>query len=344
MEQTNQNASSPDRDGRLRVATARGLAAFLGGFTLLNILGEFRHQGFDASIWWVDLRPLPSGCRLAVLAGLTLTTLQFAWRPAATGMLTAMRIIALVPVLAFSIRDTAFYFQLQELGQIKSAALFPFSAVVLTCLCVLLAGYSSARNHRAEHWRMGTIFALTIAGLCLAAFPLLQIHCFGQTDYRRRADAAVVFGCRVYSNGDLSPALADRVHRGCELYHRQLVGYLVMSGGPGPGPVHETDAMRLEAMQLGIPADCILVDRTGHSTDHTVFATMPLFKKRGFRRILAVSHSFHLPRIKLTYSRAGLDVFTVPVSESVPLPNRTFQLAREVVALWAYYLRPVTGL
>src|SRR6266404_9157305 len=37
----------------------RGLALFLGGFALLNVLGEFRFTGFDANLWWIDLRSFP---------------------------------------------------------------------------------------------------------------------------------------------------------------------------------------------------------------------------------------------------------------------------------------------
>src|SRR6266480_3726625 len=33
----------------------RGLALFLGGFSLLNLLGHFRFARFDANLWWIDL-------------------------------------------------------------------------------------------------------------------------------------------------------------------------------------------------------------------------------------------------------------------------------------------------
>lgn len=35
----------------MRQAIARGLALFLGGFGLLNLLGELRPPGFDANVW-----------------------------------------------------------------------------------------------------------------------------------------------------------------------------------------------------------------------------------------------------------------------------------------------------
>ena len=42
---------------------------FMGGFSLLNLAGELRCRGFDANLWWIDLRPMGgrlSGCVLAI--------------------------------------------------------------------------------------------------------------------------------------------------------------------------------------------------------------------------------------------------------------------------------------
>ena len=184
---------------------------------------------------------------------------------------------------------------------------------------------------------------LTAVG-CFIGFPLLQIHCFGWTDYRREADAAVVFGCHVYADGRLSYALEDRVRSGIDLYQAGLVQYLIMTGGPGDGDVHETEAMRDFADAAGVPRERILIDRNGWNTDRSVSETVPLFHDRHFEKVLAVSHSFHLPRIKLAYARQGWDVFTVPAHQQYRLRNESFLLARETAALWAYYLRPITGL
>ena len=46
--------------------------------------------------------------------------------------------------------------------------------------------------------------------------------CFGMTDYRRGADAAVVFGCLAYANGQPSLPLADRVRTAVELLRGEL--------------------------------------------------------------------------------------------------------------------------
>lgn len=56
--------------------------------------------------------------------------------------------------------------------------------------------------------------------------------------------------------------------------------------------------------------------------------------------MLAVSHFYHLPRVKLTADRAGLAVFTVPSPQGQPLNRLPYFLAREVAACWAYYVKP----
>jgi hypothetical protein len=55
--------------------------------------------------------------------------------------------------------------------------------------------------------------------------------------------------------------------------------------------------------------------------------------------VLAVSHFYHLPRIKLAYQRAGLDVCTVPARQGRWLSQIPYNMAREVAAFWVYYVR-----
>jgi uncharacterized SAM-binding protein YcdF (DUF218 family) len=82
-------------------------------------------------------------------------------------------------------------------------------------------------------------------------------------------------------------------------------------------------------------------DEGGLSTQHTVENTVSRFRKHGFERILAVSQFYHLPRIKLAYLRAGVDVYTVPARPSAPLYGLPWFMLREVGGFWYYYLRPL---
>lgn len=168
-----------------------------------------------------------------------------------------------------------------------------------------------------------------------------RLYCFGKTDYRREADVVIVLGARAYADGRPSDALADRVQTGCALYRAGLVRRLLFSGGPGDGSFHETEVMQTLAVKLGVPTEAILVDRGGVNTKATVGNTVPLLRDLELRRVLVVSHFYHLPRLKLAYQRAGLEAYTVPAHESCTLSRLPFFMLREVAALWVYYLDPL---
>ena len=84
----------------------------------------------------------------------------------------------------------------------------------------------------------------------------------------------------------------------------------------------------------------ILLDLHGLNTRATVANTLEIFEEHDFDRVLVISHAFHLPRIKLTYLRAGFEVYTVPARESYFLRQMPYLMARETAAWWAYYLLP----
>jgi uncharacterized SAM-binding protein YcdF (DUF218 family) len=107
--------------------------------------------------------------------------------------------------------------------------------------------------------------------------------------------------------------------------------------------IPETEAMRRMALQLGVKAEDILLDDQGLNTQATVRNSKPVFSALNASRILVVSHFYHLPRIKLAYQRAGLEVYTVPARESYLLRQMPYNMAREVAALWVYYVRPLAA-
>jgi vancomycin permeability regulator SanA len=180
-----------------------------------------------------------------------------------------------------------------------------------------------------RHPRLAAAATVALLGIGL---PLSQTWFFGKTDYRREADAIVIFGARVYADGRPSDSLADRVRTGVELYHGGLAPRIVMSGGPGEGATHETEAMRDLAIELGVPADAIELDRGGLDTRSTVANTRA-------PRVLAVSHHWHLPRIKMAYRQAGRTAYTVPARESYVIRQTPYLMAREVAAFWWYWAR-----
>jgi uncharacterized SAM-binding protein YcdF (DUF218 family) len=81
------------------------------------------------------------------------------------------------------------------------------------------------------------------------------------------------------------------------------------------------------------------MDKFGLNTAATVRNTVPMFRQWRANRVLAVSHFYHLPRIKLAYQRAGFEVCTVPARQKYFLSQMPYNMAREVAAFWTYYAK-----
>ena len=326
----------------------RVLALFLGGFGLLNLVGEMLRPGFDANLWWIDLRALGPAWSRALLAFASAALVAWALRPrmGARGLRITRALVWML--LAASVANCVVFYRLLLGGVIASGFPLPFSLLVAGALAWILSALGKRRDGAggaaaglSRRWRWGIVPA---AGVCLVAFTLAQILCFGQTDYRRKADAIVVFGAGVTPDGRCSQALADRVRTGCRMFRDGYARRLILSGGPTPGTLHETRAMRDYAIALGVPADRIVLDPGGINTQATVDNTCELFERLGLGCVLAVSHFYHLPRIKLAYRRRGREVYTVPAEQSPPpLTAMPYFVAREIAAIWVYYLRPLTG-
>ena len=61
-------------------------------------------------------------------------------------------------------------------------------------------------------------------------------------------------------------------------------------------------------------------------------------RDRGVRRVVAVSHYYHQPRVKLLFERAGLRTFTVPATMRRRLLKEPYYIGREVLAYYAALL------
>ena len=334
----------PSRRRLIAEWLARSSAFFLGSFLLLTL--GFGVISFHTNLWWFDLTLLPSDTlRVLAVLLLSLGLLSVAWSPPRARWHRAAAASVLSLFLFFAGRNVVTYYVLLHRHLVYSAPPVPFSLLVFAGLLFLTWALLRAPQRPdadaapAPPSRMPLSFFLAVNLALGILFPIAQIFCFGRTDYRRAADAIVVFGARTYADGTPSTVLANRVLTGCELYHQGYARLLLFSGGPGDGTVHETEAMRALALRSGVRPKDVILDREGLNTQATVANTRALFAQRGLQRILVVSDLTHLPRIKLTYQLAGQQVFTVPVRE-LPRPSQLlFQLGRETAAFWAYYFR-----
>lgn len=332
---------------RLVAFVSRGGASFLAAFTLLGLVGELRGRTLDVSLWWLDLGDLPAAVRIVALAAVA--SLLAAW--AVSGVPPRwLRLSAAGGCLLlalFAARDVVGFYNVLAAGTVRPAAPIPLSALIALGLLGLTAAIV-----RGPSLTPGPRFVPRLVLVMLAAagwailFPLAQMLFFGTTDYRRPADAAVVFGARVYATGRPSPLLEARIMTAVELYRAGLVPVLIMSGGDGADGFNEARVMRDEAVAAGVDPGAILVDPTGNTTEATVTNAIGLLVRPGSGpspRVIAVSQPYHLPRVQLTFARGGIDALTVPAADPEPVPELVTLALREVLAFWSYDLRTCLG-
>jgi vancomycin permeability regulator SanA len=314
---------------------SRALALVLGGFLVSSAVTSLVAPTVDATIWLIDLRWLTPFPRAILLATTGTTLLIYA--PALVTRTKARRAasLAAASLAVISLLDCLRYGALLIMDELEGSPL-PFSLFVLALSAFLLV---AARRGEARPVRCGALPFAVVAAAILASFPLAQMLTFGLSDYRRPADAILVFGARAYADGSPSDALADRIRTAAGLYHEGLADYLILSGGAGDGAIHETECMRSSLQELGVPPHLCILDTSGVNTRATLDAAAAIAHRHGFRRLLAVSHFYHLRRIKLQAQTAGLAVYTVPARQGDPLVQLPRFVAREVVACWYYYLR-----
>ena len=324
----------------LVAAVARGLALFIGAFTLVNVVALWR-LGADFNIWWVAV---PVVGRTIAVALYVLVGAALVGYAAAPRMRPWRRWPSVALALAFAVVTAwngADFYLTWRAGEIRPGVPLPLSFVL--CAALVFIAWAALRSPPARRRLAAAAVLAAVAAGCVLLFPVAQVFFFGKTDYRRPADVVVVFGAQVHESGLASTSLRDRMDTAVRLYKDGVVKHVIVSGGVGDSGYNEALVMRDMAVAAGVPERAVVIDSNGVSTNATVADTVPFFGKDGWRRILAVSQYYHLPRIKLAYQRAGWNVLTVPAGTSSPIPQTPRFVVREIPAFWVYYARAVFG-
>ncbi|MGE3164731.1 MAG: YdcF family protein [Planctomycetota bacterium] len=289
--------------------------------------------GTSSGWMWVDLRPVPFGVGRAVTVAFALWVILSHYRgPAWSGSLG----FAACGFAVLCMVDALGALRLQALGSISG--LFPLSASAATAVVLALFGLQRLRDRRP---RRSSRVTLAVAVPLTIGMVLFQMLTFGETDYRRPADAALVFGARVHQDGRLSWVLADRVDTACQLWKEGLVGTIVLSGGRDAGAVaSEAEAMRSRCLENGVPHSVLILDESGVNTLASVRTAAEIGKRRDLADWLVVSHDYHLARVKMLAARQGLRARTVPARESRVWRHKWIAVARETAAILAWFVAP----
>lgn len=187
-------------------------------------------------------------------------------------------------------------------------------------------------------------------GLCLLvcltgfAFVHTQVHAYDgrivsdperlKTDAWSRPRVAIVFGASVYSNGDLSPTLEERVETAISLYKAGKIDRVLVSGDNRHPSYNEPKAMQDYLVSHAVAPKDVVVDYAGRSTYDTCRRAKEIF---GLDRAVLVTQQFHLSRALYLANELGLDAEGV-VTDATGTKSVGYQLLREYAAEIKAYL------
>jgi uncharacterized SAM-binding protein YcdF (DUF218 family) len=135
-------------------------------------------------------------------------------------------------------------------------------------------------------------------------------------DQRQPSDAIVVLGAAQY-NGKPSPVLRARLDHALSLYREGMAGTIVVTGGIGEGDrVSEATVGRQYLVGHAVPETAVVVLPEGRSTQSSIRSLADWARDHRVRRVLLVSDPFHMLRLRLEASRAGLEAATSPTASS----------------------------
>ena len=100
-----------------------------------------------------------------------------------------------------------------------------------------------------------------------------------------------------------------------------------MTGGMGPGDTtSEATVGRRFLVAHGVPAEAVIVQAQGRSTQASMTAVGEWLEQEKLRRVLLVSDPFHMFRLRMEARRTNLEAYTSPTEDSPISDNPVLEL------------------
>lgn len=197
-----------------------------------------------------------------------------------------------------------------------------------------------------------TILALLLIGVVIPPliwfiFRLIFSNKITTVEKVEPARVAIVFGAGLSRDGSPSPILRDRVATAVQLLKENKVEKLLLSGDNRFIEYNEPGAMQAYALELGAPADALVLDYAGRRTYDTCYRAKHIFK---VDKAILVTQKYHLPRALFLCGQMQIQVIGVN-SDLRNYSPRSYRLwvFREILAtsaaVWdAWFTRPLPAL
>lgn len=217
------------------------------------------------------------------------------------------------------------------LKKILAAALLPPVSPLLIAALGLLLLSRRPRTGRVLAW-LGIVLLLALSVPWVGNRLLRTLETAAPLDAAaaHRAQAIVVLGGGVYWDAPEYGAdtvgrySLQRVRYGAKLARQTRLPLLVTGGAPSGGQP-EALAMR-EVLEREFGVKVKWTESASADTDDNARYSAEVLKKENIRRVLLVSHAWHLPRAMAEFRAAGLEPIAAPTVFATDAPQWSYRL------------------
>ena len=186
----------------------------------------------------------------------------------------------------------------------------------------------------------------------LFSWPLKQ---WTPSSRKSMADVIVVATAGVHESGAPSPGSTIRAHAAAQLYLEGWAPLILVTGGivtkPSEGQI-AAKGMRIILRGMGIPDENVLIEHKSVDTHMNSTKSAEILNARQLKKILLVTHDYHLLRLSLTFQQLGFEI--IPYAADIPTLkkstswwqifdwenfNKLQTYAHEYIGLLAYKVR-----
>lgn len=156
----------------------------------------------------------------------------------------------------------------------------------------------------------------------------------------KKDKVAIILGAGVLSNGDMSSILFDRVVKGLELYKKNKVNKILVSGDHGRENYDEVNTVKKYLLNNGVKPEDIFLDHAGFDTYDSFYRAKNIFN---IDSAIVVTQKFHIYRAIYIGNSLGIKTFGY-VADRSKYPSETRNLLRENLARIKSFFEVLFGL
>lgn len=253
---------------------------------------RYKNQNLDLESFENKTGNIISAVFFAITFLLILISLFFASRIKSGNIALLLTVSVISAVL---IASTGLNFS-KEIKIILIGLYLAFSVFTLACLLSLLIN-----GFREIGFFKPVILSVLLFTATVGIIFMVILNYTDKTEKyfeeKNKADAGVILGAAVWGGNRPSPVLKERINKGYDIYHKNIVSKLVLTGGGSPNELTEGEVSKNLLLKYGVePENLILENHSSSTIEQIHFVRDSLYQKNKWKNILLVSDIYHLPR------------------------------------------------